>query len=410
MSSAPRRVLLVDDEPQILDGLRRMMRPLRSEWELSFATSAPKALEIAESESFDAVVTDMQMPGMDGAELLEKIRVRHPQMIRLILTGQAGKGALLRSVGPTHQVLAKPCDSRVLVEALRRALKLRELLDDSKLRGLTARMSRIPSLPSLYQRIVVELESPRTSAKVLGDLVAQDMGMSAKVLQLVNSAFLGVARKVSDPARAIALLGIDTIRSLVLTLHVFEELRDARRAGLHLDQLFHHSLAVGRLARRIAADSDLSREEASDAYLAGLLHDIGILVLGANAPKEMAAVLETATSKGIAVQKVERQAFGATHAEVGAYLIGLWGLPNTIVEAVAFHHRPDQLTATAVDPGWTTRWGELLVTRAAGAEPAPFAHAVEVVTPDDLRCASEAQLATWGGTVPAILAEVTHDL
>ncbi len=335
-----KRILFVDDEENVLHGLRRMLHPFRKEWEMVFTIGSEAALKALAQTEFDVVVSDMRMPCMDGAQLLNEVKRRHPQVVRIILSGHSEMETILRSVGPTHQYLAKPCDSEELKKVITRACALRDLLSENALRALASQMSSIPSLPQTYTEIVTELQSPEASIQRIGQIVSKDVGMAAKVLQLVNSAFFGLRHHVSDPAQAASFLGVDTIKALVLSVHVFSQLEFADVEGLCLDTLWTHSAMTGALAKKIISEEDGSEQLRGDALTAGLLHDTGKLILAANLPERYAEVLSIVRDDGASLCEAERQHLGNTHAEVGAYLLGLWGLPDPIVEAVAFHHTP----------------------------------------------------------------------
>ncbi len=336
-----KRILFVDDDRCVLDGLRRMLRPLRHEWELAFATSGAEALALLERERFDVIVSDMRMPEMDGTELLTEVMRRHPHMVRMALSGHAQKEMALRAVRATHQYLAKPCDAETLRNAITRACQLRDLLADQRLRQLVSQVESLPSLPKLYLELVEEIEKPNASVRRVGQLIARDLGMTAKVLQLVNSAFFGLRRHVSDPAQAASLLGLDTIKALVLTVQVFAKYRHLSDAAAWLERLWNHSAAVGAAARRIAS-TGRDPVLADHALLAGLVHDVGKLILMDGLAQRYLRVVDQACRAGLPLWQTEQETFGCTHAEVGAYLFGLWGLPDPIVEAVAHHHQPQR--------------------------------------------------------------------
>jgi HD-like signal output (HDOD) protein len=345
-----KRILFVDDEPRVLDGLRRMLRPMSKEWEMAFAQSGPEALDTLAERSFDVVVSDMRMPGMDGGQLLTEVMRRHPETVRIVLSGHSDKQMILRSVGPAHQYLAKPCDPELLKLVIARAYALRDVLSEVALREAISQIESLPSLPQLYVELVNELQSPDASVKKVGEIIRKDVGMTAKVLQLVNSAFFGLRRHVSDPAQAAGLLGLDTIQALVLSVQAFSQFDDAGAAGLCLDTLWNHSMATGALARDICAAEGSEARESDHALMAGLLHDAGKLILAANLPERYRQVITLMRDAPVAQWEAERQVFGTTHAEVGAYLLGLWGLPNPIVEALAFHHRPSECMETSFAP------------------------------------------------------------
>ena len=337
-----RRILFVDDESMILDGLRRMLHPMRCEWNISFAQSGHEALDILAGESFDVIITDVRMPGIDGSQLLREVTERHPQMVRIVLSGQAEDETVLQSVRHVHQYLSKPCDTEMLRSTIVRACALSDLLEDETLKRLISQMETLPSLPSLCRTIEQELRSPEASTRKIAEIISQDIGMSAKVLQLVNSAFFGIRQPVATPGQAAVLLGLETIRNLVLSVHLFAQFGQADLGGLSLEVLWNHSMNAGMYARQLAMSENMDSETVDHAFTGGLLHDAGKLVLAANLAEEYASVLTRASRTGIALYEAEREVFGSTHAEVGCYLMGLWGLPDPIVEALAFHHCPSR--------------------------------------------------------------------
>jgi putative nucleotidyltransferase with HDIG domain len=344
------RVLFVDDEVMVLQGLRRMLRGLADEWDMRFVEGGAQALEALAAAPFDVVVTDMRMPEMNGAELLEHVRALHPRMVRLILSGQSSEETMLASVGPAHQFLAKPCDADRLKETIRRACALRVMLDNPTLQRLLSRLGSLPSAPDLYLQLVSELRSPNASIHRAAAIIATDPSMTAKLLQLVNSAFFGIQQHVTDPQRAASILGLNTIVALVLSVKVFSEYDAAVVRAMGLSGLMHHSLRVGSYARTIARVAGATRQEEDDAYTAGLLHDVGRVILATSLSSQYRTAIDRVARDRVTMFEAEQDVFGASHAEVGAYLLGLWGLPDSIVEAVAHHHRPDAAVARTVSP------------------------------------------------------------
>jgi HD-like signal output (HDOD) protein len=343
--------LFVDDEPKLLDGLKRSLRSMRHEWNMTFVTSGQDALTALEQAPFDVVVSDMQMPSMNGAQLMKEVRWRYPQIVRIILSGHSSRKMIYQSVSASHQYLAKPCEIEQLKAIVLRACALRELLRNESLRRLVTGMQQIPSQPTLFAEIKKEAESETSSLKTIGTIIAKDMGMTAKVLQLVNSAYFGLNGTVSTAEQAVNLLGLDTIQTLILTVHVFSHFpRTTDGALLQIDRLWAESLATGMLARVLAKAEKASNREIEQAYTAGLLHDVGILVLAANLRDRYKAILRTASEEHVPVWEVEQREFGTTHAEVGAYMLGLWGLEPPIVEVVAFHHRPADYPGATFTP------------------------------------------------------------
>jgi len=345
-----RRILFVDDDPGILQGLRQMLHPLQHEWDMTFVASGEEALAVMAQSSFDVVVSDMRMPGMDGAQLLAEVSKRSPHTVRIILSGYSEREMVLRSVKPAHQYLSKPCQPETLKSAVGRALALRELLDNPTLMGAISGMESLPSLPGMYAEIMTELQSPEASVARVARIVSRDIGMTAKILQVVNSAFFGLPRHVTSAAQAVGLLGLDTVKGLALTLQVLGQFDEKEMRGFPVERLWEHSLAVAASARRISKRQSSDERVSDDAFLAGLLHDVGILVLIKQLPIPYVRVLTLMEEKRIGQWQAEREVLGITHAEVGAYLLALWGLPDSIIEAVAYHHCPEKCPNRAFGP------------------------------------------------------------
>ena len=334
------RVLFVDDEPNILSGLRRILRGQRNEWDMSFVESGQLAIETFVENPCDVIVSDMKMPGMNGAELLSQIQEKFPATIRIALSGETDSNMIYRCVQHAHQYLAKPCDAEALVSAVQRAFTLRELLHDDKLEEIVADMTSLPSMPEHYQKIMEEMQSDDPSLQKVGQIIETDVAMSAKILQLVNSAFFGLARHLSSPAEAAMYLGVDVLKSLVLTTGVFSQFEGENIDAVALKRIWNSSNELGPLAKEIAAQQSDQTIISDYALMGGLMADIGKLVMASNFPDKFAAVELGVTESGKRDFELEQELIGHSHCDVGAYLVGLWGLPNPVVECVAYHHSP----------------------------------------------------------------------
>jgi len=341
--------LFVDDEAMVTSGLQRMLRSMRDQWEMEFANSGPDALALMAARPFDLLVSDMRMPGMNGAQLLKETAARFPQTVRFILSGQADNELIMQCVGTAHQFLAKPCDPEKLKAAVARVFAVSDLLNSSALKNLVSQLNTIPSLPSLYSQVMEEIRSPDSSIDSVGRIIAKDVGMTVKVLQLVNSAFFGLQRQISNPTDAAMLLGLETIKSLVLWLQVFSQFPQ-NVPGFSINSLSSHSLATGLLARAIVQNMNGDATAKEQAMTGGLLHDLGKLILVANRPTAFTEAITLAREKNLSLSEAERELLGTTHGEMGAYLLGLWGLPFEIVEAVAMHHCPSASTNKNFSP------------------------------------------------------------
>jgi HD-like signal output (HDOD) protein len=367
-----RKILFVDEDPNVLDGLRRTFREMRKEWALAFARNGKQALDIMGQVPFDVIISDLGIQGMDGAELLTEVMKKHPGVVRIVLSGETNKEAAMKSINPSHQFLTKPYDSDQLKVILSRAMALRDRLSDDKIKGLVSKMDTLPSMPALYVELMEEVNSEDASIHRVGEIIAHDVGMTAKVMQLVNSAFFGACQNITDTTQAVGRLGLDTVQGLVLSAQIFTQLDVTDIGGFSVNRLWDHSMATGTFSREVAKKEKADRNTMGDAFIAGMLHDSGKLVLASNLPDQYAKALTAVQEKNVSLSDAELMEFGTTHAEVGAYLLGLWGLPDHIVEAVAFHNRPSQCLCHEVSPLTYVHVGNHLEYEIDGKENPPL--------------------------------------
>lgn len=337
-----RKVLFVDDEANILSGLKRMLRSMRREFEMFFAESGVQALELLDEHHFEVVISDMRMPGMDGASLLAEVKKRSPSTVRIILSGEADVESICRTVGVTHQFLSKPCDGKILGGIIRRACTLHEILADETIKSIVSAIDVLPSLPEVYNEMQQALQQPEVTTEEIGSIITRDIAMTAKILQLVNSSFFGLRQKVETPVRAVQMLGIETVKVLVIGLRIFEELHFTNER-YPPEILWKHSLTVANCARRIAIERGAEQELVGDAFIGGMLHDIGKLILMSRFNEKYVEAQIMAETEKIPSVQAEKASFGVTQNELGAYLVGLWGFSSGILESIAFQGRLDEL-------------------------------------------------------------------
>jgi putative nucleotidyltransferase with HDIG domain len=341
------RILFVDDEPRVLDGLRRTLHAQRGRWSMTFAVGGAAALvelerAAAAGVAFDVVVSDMRMPEVDGLKLLTTARERWPRTVRVVLSGYMDMEVALRSTTVAHQFLAKPCDPAELEAVVERTCGLATLLGDEALRAAVGEVGALASRPTVYAELDRALDDPRAGLAEMSAIIEREISLTAKVLQVVNSSYFGLPRSVTTVAHAVAHLGANVVRALVLSHEIAERAGAGARAlpaGFPLGAHQAHALRVASLARAVAGGG----AAADDAFLAGVLHDVGKLVLAAQRPTWLPNATALADARGLPVHEAEAALFGVSHAEVGAYLVGLWGLPFRIVEAVAQHHAPSRV-------------------------------------------------------------------
>jgi HD-like signal output (HDOD) protein len=337
-----KRVLFVDDEPEEIQGLQKSLGRLSSTWEMAFANGGEQALDWMAKNPVDIVVSDFRMPGMDGAELLNKVAELHPQTLRFIRSSFADKNLILACVYGNHQFIPKPCDPIAMVSKVQRTLALDAWLSDEAIKNLAARMQNLPTMPSSYLALLKQLETPNASLDSVGEAIGKDIALTAKLLQLVNSAFFGLPQRITNPGEAVSILGVDTVKSILLCIQVFTHFDGIAPSMLSLDRLWAHSLGVANLAKKLTMAETDDSNMANDAFTAGLLHDVGKLLLASNLGSLYQDTLTAASQRSLPLWKAEKEFLRASHAELGAYLLGLWGMPIGLLEAVAFHHTPQQ--------------------------------------------------------------------
>jgi HD-like signal output (HDOD) protein/CheY-like chemotaxis protein len=341
-------VLFVDDDENMLAGLQRMLRPLRHEWNMRFVNSGPAALEAMTEESFHAIVSDMRMPDMDGVQLLTEVSRHHPEMVRLILSGFSEAESIMRTVGPAHQFLAKPCPPDILIDVLRRSMALRQMLDSDAMRGLLAGIKHLPTPPETYFRLIKYLEDPNASFAGTAQIIERDVAMTAELLKLTNSAYFSLPTRITSPLQAIRVLGFEILRSLVMQVGIFQSFHGQAKEKALMEAVNRDSFRVAHIARRIAKLEGFELARVEECFCAGMLCSIGALVLLDCLPVAFAKV-KARVHEGEDPIEAEMGEFGATQFQLGAYLLGLWGFKNTLVEAVAFADQPGSQPASRLD-------------------------------------------------------------
>jgi len=316
------RVLFVDDEPNVLRSLARMIRIQRLAWEPGFAPSGEEALAQLEAQTFDAVITDLTMCEMDGITLLGVVRARWPQVSRAVLSGQCTVAQSLRAAEVAHQFLAKPCDGALLRRTVERLSWIRTLGVSPALQRAAAGLSCLPSPQAIHAGVQSAVASA-ASLDDLGRLADADIALTAKLVQLVSTSFFTQAAPVGSARGALDVLGSHVAHLALASPDGVRHAEASARPGLELDHLCARSGHVARIARQNAPC-----ELADRAYTAALLHDVGRLVL----------VSALAAGGGADLGPA---AHATDHAAVGGYLLGLWGLPDDIVAAVTYQGAPD---------------------------------------------------------------------
>lgn len=336
------RILVLIDDPATLAQVEPLFASLPDRWKVHVTQTGENALCLLGQVPFEMIFVDLKSGPLAGIQFLHQVWTSHPSTIRFLLSNSMAPDLMVTCALGPHQVVMKPLEAESLRNALDRAVLVDRLFQNKDLQALVSRIRTFPSRPTIYAQVLRELRSASASAHTVGELVSRDLAISTKLLQITNSAFFGFNRPVSKPGDAVLLLGMETTASLVLGIEAFSQLDNVKLKYFSSDQVWKHSQIVANSARSIVEHVTQNAELAHEAYTAGLLHDIGKLALAVNLDEAYRNALNFGREKNLPAAVVEQQAFGATHAEAGAYLLSLWGLPAGVIEAVAHHHLPSR--------------------------------------------------------------------
>ena len=341
------RLLFVDDEPEILTSLRLTLRKERKHWDMLFAESAEEALQFLESNSVDAIVTDMKMPGMNGAELLNRVRDLNPKICRVVISGYADEDLAMRALSIAHQFLGKPVTREQVVVAIDKTCRVMNLIERPELKVLIGDTTSLPAIPNLHVQLMSALRSSECSVDDIAKIVEQDPAMSAKFLQLANSAYFSLPRSVVKIKDAVAFIGFSAVRSIALSSEVlcgFPDLRNLH--GMSITSFQQRATLASRIASKIALDCELDETIAATA---GVVHGVGLLLLESRAAERCDEIWLQACDKDMTWPEAEYEVLGTTNALLGGALLESWGLPTPVVETVL--HQNDPAAADSVGFG-----------------------------------------------------------
>lgn len=329
------KFLFVDDEIQLLEAIQDALRFKRREWDMRFVTSASEAIEHMKASPVDVIVSDMRMPIQDGASLLKWVSEHNPSTIRLILSGQATREATLQALTYSHQFLSKPCSPQTLVNVLEGLDTVLKRVNNPEALRIAGSAGKLGLIPAVYTEFNDLFNDPNISSEYLAAHVAQYPQVAGRMLQLANSAFFGAQTRVTSLSQAISYLGLDVLRAVLLGSNLFT-VAETSSWGPELRHVPELAVRSAMLAMQLLPEG----QGRSAAAMASMLKDIGLYIMAEVEPAKFAAMLADTRETATPFAELEAEYFGATHAEVGAHLLGFWGMPLALVEAVLCHHQP----------------------------------------------------------------------
>jgi len=345
-----RRVLFVDDEPRLLESLSRSLHHRKDDWSMEFISDGAAAYNMVSAKTFDVIVCDQRMIGLDGRQLLTQFRHAQPDAVRIVVANHAERAGALDGFSLGHQYVSKPYNTNDLEHIIERSCLMKGLLEDGEVMNLVGSGESLPSVPRIYMQLTEAMGDPEVSIDDVARIVSQDPALCARLLKVANSAFFGLRRQITNVRHAIVYLGMRVMRQLVFSVEVYSTFHSSLDfPGFTPEALQQHSLLTARIATDILGSNEAMSEH---AFMSSMLHDLGKVILACNAPGYLEPLLRASYEEGLPLHAVERREEAISHAHVGAYLIGQWGLPYSIVEAVAFHHEPWKVSTEHFDlPG-----------------------------------------------------------
>ena len=339
------KLLFVFNQNNPDENICQILKRCQSEFTCFHAQTTAEAKTLLQTTAFDIVISEMELPDSTGADLQKYIYDNHPGVIRIIYSEQADRDLIYKSAKYVHQFISYPVQTEQFVNILKNVIGLQKVLSNKSLHERIASITTLPSPPEVYNQLISELQKDDPSIRDIAELIKTDVSITAKLLHMVNSAFFGFSSHVENPLHAVNLLGVDTIQSLVMTAGLFNQFDDPRIPGFSLDSIYSNSLSVGTSARHLANAFGLITKQTDDALMAGMLHDTGKLVMLSYFPEELKQSAALAQEKSIPLFEAEKEILGVTDAEIGAHLLSLWGLPHSILEAIAMHYTPAKIEA-----------------------------------------------------------------
>jgi HD-like signal output (HDOD) protein len=341
-----RQIYIVDDQPQVLETAMAIVGVVMPEAVVTGFNDPLKALEAIRSNPPDLILSDERMPGMQGSQLLEEARELAPGTLRIIMSGYVSLDKLT-AITSAHQYVAKPFDALQLKNILVRTFAARDRVQNKRLQAVVTSLRSLPSLPQVHHVLLTELENNRGASAVIGQMVAQDAGLSAKVLQLANSPLFGREYLVSSPVEAVLCLGTSMIAAVVLAQTLFKHYHSNSHPEFSLQRVWSHCWRTADLAQCYCREQKLPRQTQEEVFLAGLLHETGRLILMDNFPDQYQAACDAARQAQSPLGPQLRQVFQIAPCEIAAYLLDLWGMPETVVAAISLLEHPENEKAAA---------------------------------------------------------------
>ena len=336
-----RSIYVVDDEELVLKMTVLIVRSMDHDWEVTGFLDPLSALEAVKARAPDAVLTDQMMPTMLGNQMLEQVRVVSPTTIRLLMSGSFDP-CNVTPITLAHQTIAKPFEAAEMQDLIRRSFAAQKRVIDQGLQSMMTSIRSIPSLPQTHHALRAQLESAGNTSTSIACLIGANPGLSVKVLQLANSSLFKPDYQVTSLIEALHCLGIETITAIVLSQSVFRNYESLKHREIDLRRVKGHCWETACLAQHLCREKKLPKKTGEEAFLAGLLHEVGRFMLADNFPEQFGAACDEARQSKIPLAVCLRRVFQATSSQMSAYVLDLWGCPGPVIHSILFQDNPEK--------------------------------------------------------------------
>jgi HD-like signal output (HDOD) protein/CheY-like chemotaxis protein len=362
-----KRIYFIDDAPELRKVLKTLLERIQPKWVVKDFADAASALAACEKEAPHLIISDQTMPKTTGTEMFDIIRKKYPEIIRILISGHASTA---NKIASAQQYLSKPFNIREIADTVKRAFAAQESLANPRFAKLVGSITSFPALPKNCVNLLQELEGDVNSDNITR-LISEDGGILTRALQLANSPLFHGGTVAEDAGAALVQLGTRNMRALVLSVHIFQGYENINLPEINYTKLWNHCCLTATIAQQLARKQS-GGGSLHDVFFAGLVHDLGRLILMENRREEYASACKQALAQKTGLEAVETQMFGKNNTELTGFMLQLWGMPESVCRTVTNHLEPwQQPGETAITPATILYVANFLARR--DNPPDPFA-------------------------------------
>lgn len=338
-------ILFVDDQPNILATYRALSKKDTSKREYYFVKDGAEAIEVLWNNKIDVLITDYNMPILDGLQLTAYVEKNFPSTVRVIVSGCMDYELFVDSMKHAHRFISKPATIKELISLLESISFIHSIINDNKIEKELLKITMMPALPDVYRRVCALMEDEENfSLKGIGDIIVEDLGMSSNILKFINSTYFSISEPVLRIDQAVSLLGADIIKMLILRETINSFVSNDEKGVV--ERVLKHSALVSALVKQILVSEKQPREIVDLGYTIAFLHDVGRLVLNHSFHENYEHINKCINSNHCDIEEMEMKQIGISHSKIAAYLFSLWGLPKEIIIPLMNHHAINALDSS----------------------------------------------------------------